>query len=41
MMQVTGAAFQARVSLKEQTTDPKSHTPVTLRLPDPGVSATC
>ena len=28
MMQVTEAAFQAKVSLNEQTTDPKSHTSV-------------
>jgi hypothetical protein len=38
MMQVTGAAFQAQVNLKEQATDPKSHTPVTERLPNQGVS---
>ena len=35
---MTGAAFQARVSLKEQATDPISHTPVKKRLPDQGVS---
>src|SRR5918999_3023345 len=28
MMQGTGAAFQAQVSLKKQATDPMSHTPV-------------
>jgi hypothetical protein len=28
MMQMTGAAFQAEVSLNKQATDPKSHTPV-------------
>ncbi len=28
MMQVTEAAFQAKVSLNEQATDPKSHTSV-------------
>jgi hypothetical protein len=28
MMQGTGAAFQAPVSLKKQATDPMSHTPV-------------
>jgi len=28
MTQMTGAAFQAVVSLNKQATDPKSHTPV-------------
>jgi hypothetical protein len=28
MMQGTGAAFQAQVSLNQQATDPMSHTPV-------------
>ena len=28
MMQVTRAAFQAKASLNQQATDPKSHTPV-------------
>ena len=28
MMQVTRAAFQAKVSLNKQATDPMSHTPV-------------
>jgi len=37
MMQRTGAAFQAEVSLNEQITDPKSHTPVSERLSNPGV----
>jgi hypothetical protein len=37
MMQMTGAAFQAQANLKEQVTDPTSHTPVTERLPNQGV----
>jgi hypothetical protein len=32
MMQVTGAAFQKRVRLASQPTDPKSHTPVNANL---------
>ena len=34
---MTGAAFQAKANLKEQVTDPISHTPVKKRLPDQGV----
>jgi peptidyl-prolyl cis-trans isomerase SurA len=37
MMQMTGAAFQAQANLKEQVTDPMSHTPATDRLPNQGV----
>ncbi len=32
MMQGTGAAFQAQVSLNPQATDPMSHTPVQNKL---------
>ena len=32
MMQVTGAAFQKRVRLASQPTDPMSHTPVNANL---------
>jgi hypothetical protein len=34
MMQVTRAAFQAKASLNEQATDPKSHTLVRISLQD-------
>ncbi len=41
MMQVTEAAFQAKVSLKEQATDPKSHTSVRTLILFPSCPVAC